>query len=73
MSNVREDSIIVLASFDKVWFDSESLVNYLRGVEMWAEEHGGHDTALVVRRVADGLILTSLVAGEEVRTRRESR
>lgn len=66
-------SITVLASCDRVWFDADSLVAYLREVESWARDSGGDATAAVMQRVTDGLVLTSLVASDEIRSRRGAR
>lgn len=73
MSDVNHGSITVLASLDRVWFDSQSLISYLREVELWAIANECDDAAAVVQRVADGLVLTSLVASDEIRSRRGTR
>lgn len=73
MSNVNHGSITVLASLDRVWFDSQSLISYLREVELWAIANESDDAAAVMQRVADGLVLTSLVASDEIRSRRGTR
>jgi len=80
-------SVLVLAMDDHIWVDSESLILYLRQVEQQSQDYletarecGDAQTALAayasaetVRQIADGLVLTALMAGDKVRTRRESR
>ena len=67
--------------------DSESLISYLRDVEAQAQFHfneaqveGDYRAAAAafsvgdsVRQIADGLVLTTMVASDKIRSRRESR
>ena len=80
-------SVLVLAMDDRIWLDSDSLVAYLREIERQAQEHmhtaqRDHDEARavaayssgeMVRQIADGLVLTTMVAGDKIRAKRESR
>lgn len=72
---------------DRVWLDSDSLVAYLREIERQAQEYmqaarEDHDDARavaayssgeMVRQIADGLVLTTMVANDKLRAKRESR
>lgn len=82
-----DSSVLVLAMDDRIWVDSESLIAYLREVEDQAQrfqdsaqEHGDIERAAaaysskeMVRQIADGLVLTTMVAGDQVRSRRAAR
>jgi len=79
--------VLVLATDDRIWFDADSLIRYLRDVEgmangffLEAEREGefskavaAHATGDLMRQIADGLVLTSMTAAETIRSRRESR
>lgn len=79
-------SITVLATDDKIWFDAETLLTYLRDIEEQAQFHlsrarqqssysdavAAHAAKELVRQIADGLVLTTMTAGERLRGRRES-
>lgn len=72
---------------DRIWVDSESLITYLRDVEETADKHykearvdgderkavAAYSSGDIVRQIADGLVLTTMYAGETIRSRRESR
>lgn len=81
-----EKNIVILAVDNRIWIDSDSLISYLRDVEQQAalhshdaEEHGDYRKALAaysvrdsIRQIADGLVLTAMVANDTMRSRRES-
>jgi hypothetical protein len=78
--------LLVLSVDNKIWLDSDSLISYLRNVEEQARSHfnaaqiNGDDRAAAaafsvgdsVRQIADGLVLTTMVASDKIRSRRES-
>ena len=80
-------SVLVLAMDDRIWVDSDSLIGYLREVERQANEHmtlaqsrqdeatavAAYSSGEMVRQIADGLVLTTMVAHDKIRTKRESR
>jgi len=80
-------SVLVLAMDDRIWVDSESLIAYLREVEQQASEHrtaaasngdaertiAAYASGEMVRQIADGLVLTTMVAGDQVRSKRAAR
>jgi hypothetical protein len=82
-----KQSVLVMALDDKVWLDSDSLISYFRAVEMQARAHfedaqresdeqkaiAAFSSQDLIRQIADGLVLTTMVAAETVRDRRESR
>jgi hypothetical protein len=82
-----ENNIMILAVDGRIWIDSFSLISYLRDVEIQADTHlkiaedkGDYKKAIAaysvgdsIRQIADGLVLTSMVADETIRSRRESR
>lgn len=82
-----ENNIVILAVDNRIWIDSDSLISYLRDVEIQAglhfnnaEEQGDYRKALAaysvgdsIRQIADGLVLTAMVANDTMRSRRESR
>lgn len=82
-----DSSVLVLAMDDRVWLDSDSLVAYLREIERQAHEHmenaqqnrdearavAAYSSGEMVRQIADGLVLTTMVASDKIRTKRESR
>jgi hypothetical protein len=82
-----ENNIVILAVDNRIWIDSDSLISYLRDVEIQAglhldhaEEQGDYRKALAaysvgdsIRQIADGLVLTAMVANDTIRSRRESR
>ena len=79
--------LLILATDDRIWLDSESLIAYLREVEEQAtlfleqaQDEGDYQKAIAaysvgdsIRQITDGLILTAMVAGDRIRSRRESR
>jgi len=79
-------NILILAVDNRIWIDSDSLISYLRCVENQAVEHSGNAeqqgdfTKAVaalsagdsIRQIADGLVLTAMVANDTIRSRRES-
>lgn len=81
------NDVLVLAADEKIWFDADSLIRYLREVEAQASRHcenakaeGDGAKAIaasaandLIRQIADGLVITSMTAAEEIRSRRESR
>lgn len=81
-----EDNILILAVDNRIWIDSDSLISYLRNVETQAVAHSGdaedrgeYAKALAalsagdsIRQIADGLVLTAMVANDTIRSRRES-
>jgi len=81
-----ESNIVILAVDGRIWIDSYSLISYLRGVEtqadahrLMAEDQGDYRKAVAaysvgdsIRQIADGLVLTSMVADDTIRSRRES-
>jgi hypothetical protein len=82
-----DSGVLVLAMDDRIWLDSDSLISYLRNVEQQAQGHfedaqresdgpkavAAYSSRDVVQQIADGLVLTTMVAAETVRGRRESR
>lgn len=78
------NNVLVMAVDDRVWFDSESLIGYLRHMEEQAathlakareeEDRRKEVAALAIgdalRQVGDGLVLTSMTAMETIRGRR---
>lgn len=82
-----DSSVLVLAMDDHIWVDSDSLISYLREVERQAHTHmeiaqrdrdearavAAYSSGEMVRQIADGLVLTTMVAGDKVRAKRESR
>lgn len=82
-----DTSVLVLSLDDRIWLDSDSLLAYLREIERQAEEQmesareheddvravAAYSSSHTVRQIADGLVLTVMVAGDKIRTRRESR
>jgi hypothetical protein len=82
-----DTSVLVLAMDDRIWVDSDSLIEYLREVERQAQEHlvlaqerqdqptavAAYSSGEMVRQIADGLVLTTMVAHDKIRTKRESR
>lgn len=78
-------TITVLATDDRIWVDAETLVQYLRDIEGQAGLHfqqaqldeqysaavAAHSAKELVRQIADGLVLTTMTAGERLRGRRE--
>ena len=82
-----ENNIVILAVDNRIWIDSDSLISYLRDVETQAiqhlsnaEEQGDYKEAIAaysvgdsIRQIADGLVLTAMVANDTIRSRRESR
>lgn len=79
--------VLVLAMDDRIWVDSESLIMYLREVEETAMKHyadareendnykavAAYSSGDAIRQITDGLVLTTMHAGETIRSRRESR
>lgn len=84
--SVKRD-IVVLATDDRIWFDAESIIQYLREVEAMANGYlreaqdtddyrraiAAHATGDMLRQIADGMVLTSMTAAEAIRSKRESR
>lgn len=82
-----DTNILILAVDNHIWVDSDSLISYLRDVEQQAathlraaEEQGDYKNAIAaysvgdsIRQIADGLVLTAMVANDTMRSRRESR
>lgn len=82
-----EPNIVILAVDGRIWIDSCSLISYLRDVETQADAHrkmaedqGDYRKAVAaysvgdsIRQIADGLVLTAIVADDTIRSRRESR
>lgn len=82
-----DSNVLILAIDDRIWLDSDSLIAYLRNVEDQArgyldeaEKMGDQRKAIAsfsvgdsIRQIADGLVLATLVAGDTVLSRRESR
>lgn len=82
-----DTNVLILAIDDRIWIDSDSLIAYLRDVESQAaihshlaEEEGDYKKAIAafsvgdsIRQIADGLVLTAMVANDTMRSRRESR
>lgn len=82
-----DSSVLVLAMDDRVWLDSDSLVAYLREIERQAHAHmenaqrdkdearavAAYSSGEMVRQIADGLVLTTMVASDKIRAKRESR
>jgi hypothetical protein len=80
-------SITVLATDDRIWLDADTLVLYLRDIEEQAAVHlsearndgyypnvvAAHSARELARQIADGIVLTSMMAAEKLRTRREPR
>ena len=81
---LEQQSVLVMLLDDRVWIDSDSLISYLRNIEDQASEHieeakqasdtgtevaafGGRE---VVRQIADGIVLTTMTANEEIRAKR---
>jgi len=81
-----QQSVLVMLLDDRVWIDSGTLISYLRIIEDQASVHieeakesgdkgrqvaafGGRE---VVRQIADGIVLTTMTANEEIRAKRES-
>ena len=81
------NDLLILAVDDRIWIDSESLIAYLRGVEAQAgmflkqaEQEADYQKAVAaysvgdsVRQITDGLVLTALVAGDQIRSKRAAR
>ena len=82
-----DTSVLVLVMDDKIWVDSDSLIGYLREVERQATEHvavaksredeatavAAYSSGEMVRQIADGLVLTTMIAHDKIRAKRESR
>lgn len=82
-----DSSVLVLAMDDRIWVDSESLIAYLREIEQQAHRHmelaqdredqptavAAYSSGEMVRQIADGLVLTAMVAGDRIKEKRESR
>lgn len=83
---LEQQSVLVMLLDDRVWIDSGTLISYLRIIEDQASVHleeakesgdkgrevasfGGRE---VVRQIADGIVLTTMTANEEIRAKRES-
>jgi len=83
---LEQQSVLVMLLDDRVWIDSNTLISYLRIVEDQASRHieeaieasdkgkefaafGGRE---VVRQIADGIVLTTMTANEEIRAKRGS-
>jgi hypothetical protein len=78
------NNVLVMAVDNRVWFDSQSLIDYLRDMEQQAKDHLAcareeedrrkEVAALAIsdalRQVSDGLVLTSMSAMETIRGRR---
>ena len=81
------NDLLILAVDDRIWIDSESLIAYLRGVEAQAgmfleqaKQEEDYQKAVAafsvgdsVRQITDGLVLTALVAGDQIRSKRAAR
>ena len=81
-----EPMIIVLAADNHIWLDSDSLISYLRFMEIQAQKTcedarsvadfsravAAYTSQDVIRQIADGLVCTSMTMAEKVRSRRES-
>lgn len=82
-----DSQVLVLAMDGRIWVDGESMIAYLRSVEKIAQDHveqakRDDDSARavaafasgdIIRQIADSLVLTTMHAGETVRSRHESR
>lgn len=82
-----DTSVLVLAMDDRIWVDSDSLVAYLREIERMAHSHmesaqaceddvravAAYSSSEMVRQIADGLVLTTMIAHDKIRAKRESR
>ena len=82
-----DKSVLVLALDDRIWVDSDSLISYLREIEILARDHmelaklhddaeravAAYSSGEMVRQIADGLVLTTMVANDKLRAKRESR
>ena len=83
---LEQQSVLVMLLDDRVWIDSNTLISYLRIVEDQASRHieeaieasdkgkefaafGGREVA---RQIADGIVLTTMTANEEIRAKRGS-
>ncbi len=78
------NAVTVLVLDDRVWFDGDTLVRFLRGMQEHAAASADHaelqrdDRVHVaswavsdaLRQVADGLVLTQFAAHEEMSARR---
>ena len=85
--SVASNTVVVLAMDDRIWFDANTLVNYLRDLERQAQTHMAeakeeqdYDRALAaysasesIRQITDGFVLSSITAAEPIKGRRESR
>ena len=85
--SVASNTVVVLAMDDRIWFDANTLVNYLRDLERQAQTHMSeaneeqdYDRALAaysasesIRQITDGFVLSSITAAETIKGRRESR
>lgn len=77
--------VLVMVVDRKVWFESQSLVDYLKGVQrqanevaVEAEESGDVERLVAgvavedaLRQIMDGVVLTSIHAAEEILGRRK--
>lgn len=82
-----DSSVLVLAMDDRIWLDSETLISYLREIESQAQHHmqaaqtredqstavAAYSSGEVVRQIADSLVLTTMVAGDRIKEKRDSR
>lgn len=79
-------TVLVLFADDHLWFDSQSVIDYMRKIEIQAEQHfaeakkehdfekavAAHASKELARQIADGFVLTTMSAQERIRVRRES-
>ena len=84
---VTQDHVLVMATDDRIWFDADTIIAYLRGLQercgamedeavehhAFMAAHAAYAVGDILRQIADGFVLTSMTAAEAVRERRESR
>ena len=66
---MKKQEVTVLATEDAVWFESHALIEYLRFLQHKYDEPNVSDA---LRQIADGLVITTILASDVVMDYRES-